>query len=445
MAHFDEDRYAIEKRVQRLLTDHAWTEDPPSRTRHLVTNIRTFARPMGADVRVESTVLLFRSRGDDREAEYVCALRRDVLRPGRRRLPAGRAPDHGGGVRAADPEPGDLPVTRDAEPLEIANEFAAVTVDAGRDPQRRAAADQSARLGRSIDLDPLELESLTWQSHDLFSGFLAEPFGPEERRRDAVAGQAAAVGRRRRIRHRSGRPRRVRRPPARPSPCSSVTPDKCADAALARTRTRSSSPATPRRRTTTTPRSPRRSTPTAVSTCSSTASGSSTSTGASATSTATSCCRRSTSCSASTSRRSCSACRPRSDRSTESRGSIVLTCSTSGFYPGRGGVLYVASKFAVRGLVVALAHELAPDVRVNACRAGRHDGHRPARAGRARPRRRVARRAARPGGRAARPDAVAGRPHARRPRRELRVPGLRPSRGITGTFLHPDGGIGVKG
>ena len=26
-------------------------------------------------------MLLFRSRGDDREAEYVCALRRDVLRP----------------------------------------------------------------------------------------------------------------------------------------------------------------------------------------------------------------------------------------------------------------------------------------------------------------------------------------------------------------------------
>lgn len=81
MAHFDEDRYAVEKRVHRLLTDHAWTEDPPSRTRHLVTNVRTFAGPVGtADVRVESSLLLFRSRGDDREAEYVCALRRDVLR-----------------------------------------------------------------------------------------------------------------------------------------------------------------------------------------------------------------------------------------------------------------------------------------------------------------------------------------------------------------------------
>jgi phthalate 3,4-dioxygenase subunit beta len=80
MAHFDEDRYALAKRVDRLVTEHAWTEDPPSRTRHLVTNVRTFAGSREDEVHVESTVLLFRSRGDDREAEYVCAGRRDVLR-----------------------------------------------------------------------------------------------------------------------------------------------------------------------------------------------------------------------------------------------------------------------------------------------------------------------------------------------------------------------------
>jgi phthalate 3,4-dioxygenase beta subunit len=80
MAHFDEDRYAIEKRVQRLLTDHAWTEDPASRTRHLITNVRCFVGA-GDEIEVESSLLLFRSRGDDRPAEYVCALRRDVLRP----------------------------------------------------------------------------------------------------------------------------------------------------------------------------------------------------------------------------------------------------------------------------------------------------------------------------------------------------------------------------
>jgi 2,3-dihydroxy-2,3-dihydrophenylpropionate dehydrogenase len=52
------------------------------------------------------------------------------------------------------------------------------------------------------------------------------------------------------------------------------------------------------------------------------------------------------------------------------RGSIVLTLSTSSFYPARGGTLYVASKFALRGVVVQLAHELAPDVRVNGVAPG---------------------------------------------------------------------------
>lgn len=54
----------------------------------------------------------------------------------------------------------------------------------------------------------------------------------------------------------------------------------------------------------------------------------------------------------------------------QTRGAIVLTESTSAYYPGRGGVLYVPSKFAVRGLVTALAHELAPEVRVNGVAPG---------------------------------------------------------------------------
>lgn len=128
-----------------------------------------------------------------------------------------------------------------------------------------------------------------------------------------------------------------------------------------------------------------------------------------------------------------------------SRGSIVLTCSTSGFYPGRGGVLYVASKFAVRGLVVALAHELAPHVRVNAVApggtldtdlrgpatlglAGQSLGERPGRAEELRTRT---------------PLAVALTPadHAR----SYVFLASDAARGMTGTFLHPDGGIGVKG
>ena len=52
------------------------------------------------------------------------------------------------------------------------------------------------------------------------------------------------------------------------------------------------------------------------------------------------------------------------------RGAVVLTESTSAYYAGRGGVLYLASKFAVRGLVSALAHDLAPEVRVNGVAPG---------------------------------------------------------------------------
>jgi NAD(P)-dependent dehydrogenase (short-subunit alcohol dehydrogenase family) len=50
--------------------------------------------------------------------------------------------------------------------------------------------------------------------------------------------------------------------------------------------------------------------------------------------------------------------------------SIVLAESASSFYPARGGVLYVSSKFAVRGLVCTLAHELAPRIRVNGVAPG---------------------------------------------------------------------------
>ncbi len=54
----------------------------------------------------------------------------------------------------------------------------------------------------------------------------------------------------------------------------------------------------------------------------------------------------------------------------ERAGSIIITASSSSFYAGRGGTLYVASKFAVRGVVLQLAHELAPTIRVNGVAPG---------------------------------------------------------------------------
>ena len=81
MAHFDENYYSLSRRVARFVTEHAWTEDPPSRLRHYVTNVRTFvADGDGEHLVVESAELLFRSRGDVNESALVSCGREDLLR-----------------------------------------------------------------------------------------------------------------------------------------------------------------------------------------------------------------------------------------------------------------------------------------------------------------------------------------------------------------------------
>jgi 2,3-dihydroxy-2,3-dihydrophenylpropionate dehydrogenase len=54
----------------------------------------------------------------------------------------------------------------------------------------------------------------------------------------------------------------------------------------------------------------------------------------------------------------------------ESRGNIVMTLSNAAFYPAGGGAVYTAAKHAARGLVLQLAYELAPKVRVNGVAIG---------------------------------------------------------------------------
>jgi 3-phenylpropionate/cinnamic acid dioxygenase small subunit len=80
MDHFDEDLYSLQKRVERFETEYAWTEDPPSRTRHLVSNVRVYEGSKDGEFVVKSYFLLFRSRGDVREADLVAGERIDVLR-----------------------------------------------------------------------------------------------------------------------------------------------------------------------------------------------------------------------------------------------------------------------------------------------------------------------------------------------------------------------------
>jgi 3-phenylpropionate/cinnamic acid dioxygenase small subunit len=80
MAHFDEDHYSLTKRVERLETEHAIAEDPPSRTRRHLSNVRCWQDAGATDVLARSNLLLFRSRGDVQPPDLLSAERTDLLR-----------------------------------------------------------------------------------------------------------------------------------------------------------------------------------------------------------------------------------------------------------------------------------------------------------------------------------------------------------------------------
>jgi len=126
------------------------------------------------------------------------------------------------------------------------------------------------------------------------------------------------------------------------------------------------------------------------------------------------------------------------------RGAMIFTLSTSSYYVGGGGPVYVAAKHAALGVVRALAHELAPEIRVNgvapsgtptnmadapslaAPAADVAGGERPA-----------------PGGRASNLLDVEVRPEDHAGSYVLLA--SKHARIITGTVIHSDGGRGVMG
>jgi hypothetical protein len=69
---------------------------------------------------------------------------------------------------------------REDDPVELANEYATVQVRPVQTRNGVRLEIASPKTGRAIRLCPLELESLTWQTHETFSEMLRTPFGPEE-------------------------------------------------------------------------------------------------------------------------------------------------------------------------------------------------------------------------------------------------------------------------
>src|SRR4029450_6301323 len=71
VAYFDDDLPLLQLRVARLATDMAWAENPPSRTRHLVTNIEVEFAAGPNEYQVESYFIVYQSRLETREALFV--------------------------------------------------------------------------------------------------------------------------------------------------------------------------------------------------------------------------------------------------------------------------------------------------------------------------------------------------------------------------------------
>lgn len=76
--YFDDTRETLAIRVERLGLDNAWAEQPPSRTRHLITNIR-IRDVQDSELDVHSNFLTYRTRLE-RDKDMFVGKRLDRIR-----------------------------------------------------------------------------------------------------------------------------------------------------------------------------------------------------------------------------------------------------------------------------------------------------------------------------------------------------------------------------
>lgn len=80
MQHFHDDYRSVMGRIMRLSGKSAWAEDPPSRTRRLVTNVMVHTTAKADEFAVVSYLLITRSRFNFDEFDLISCERHDVLR-----------------------------------------------------------------------------------------------------------------------------------------------------------------------------------------------------------------------------------------------------------------------------------------------------------------------------------------------------------------------------
>jgi 3-phenylpropionate/cinnamic acid dioxygenase small subunit len=76
--YFNDTKNALKVRVERVYAKNAWAEMPPSRTRHLVSNIRV-KKDSGSEIEVQSNFLCYRTRME-KDQDLFVGTRYDLLR-----------------------------------------------------------------------------------------------------------------------------------------------------------------------------------------------------------------------------------------------------------------------------------------------------------------------------------------------------------------------------
>ena len=78
VAYFDDTKEILRARVRKLKTGLAWAEDPPSRTRRFINNVRIL-EDNGSELTISANFQVYRTRLDSEEDNWI-GRREDVLR-----------------------------------------------------------------------------------------------------------------------------------------------------------------------------------------------------------------------------------------------------------------------------------------------------------------------------------------------------------------------------
>jgi biphenyl 2,3-dioxygenase subunit beta len=79
IAYFDESKASLAQRLRKLETGMAWAEEPPSRTRHFVNNVRIRPGEAAEEFEVNLVFSVSRSRSESQN-DLLMGERRDLLR-----------------------------------------------------------------------------------------------------------------------------------------------------------------------------------------------------------------------------------------------------------------------------------------------------------------------------------------------------------------------------